>query len=355
MTKNIVKFLLIVSLVFGFAFQSLPTFAESNEEVVYVSLGDSLAAGRTPFGENAKGYPDFIAEKFEEAGALNLFVRDYAVNGYTTQHVLDDLKNNVTKGDKGSIQEVLKQATHITIDIGANDLLANLDRTTGAIDQVGVINTLKLVGSNLAETVTIIKQLNPTAKVYLMGYFNALPHLPQEAQAPIVMGLHELNKVIEGVATLSGSTYVATEETVAANIEFLPNPKDIHLSEEGYKAVAELFWNVMKPEVKEEPLPVPAPVVEDKEVPVVYWDGLLLKKGQIGKVEVVKPINLWKRDGATLVFERVLQPGEHYRVYRSDDLYGGQYGLGNGYYVTKMEGYINYQTPSKAKLQLLNN
>ena len=41
----------------------------------------------------------------------------------------------------------------------------------------------------------------------------------------------------------------------------------------------------------------------------VYWDGLLMVKGQIGKVKVLKPINLWKRDGANLVFERVLNKG----------------------------------------------
>lgn len=354
MSKILIKISLVFSLVLLLVLQPLVGFAESDSEVIYVSLGDSLAAGRTPFGENAKGYPDFIAEKFEEADLLNLFVRDYAVNGYTSKHVLDDIINNETKGEHGSIQEVLVQATHITLDVGANDVLANLDRTTGAINQVGVLNSLKSVTDNLVGTITAIRTLNPTAKIYLMGYYNALPHLPADAQGPILAGLHQLNKIIEGVAKQSGSTYVATEETIGANIEFLPNPQDIHLSEEGYKAVAELFWNEMKPEVKEVPAPTPQPV-ENNPIPVVYWDGLLLKKGQIGKIEIVTPINLWKRVEGKLVFERVLQPGEQYRVYRYDELFGGQYGLGDGYYVTKMDGFINYQTPSKAKLHLINN
>ncbi len=358
MSKFFIKLSVVFSLLLMLVLQPLIGFAESNGEVVYVSLGDSLAAGRTPFGENAKGYPDFIAEKFEEVDVLKLFVRDYAVNGYTSKHVLDDITNNVTKGNNGSIQEVIGIATHITLDVGANDLLANLNRTTGTIDQIGVLNSLKSVTDNLVGTLTAIRTLNPTAKIYLMGYYNALPHLPAEAQGPILTGLQQLNKVIEGVAKQSGSTYVATEETIGANIGFLPNPQDIHLSEEGYRAVAELFWNEMKPEVREEPAPAPVPSpqpVENKPVPVVYWDGLLLKKGQIGKVEVTKPINLWKRVDGKLVFERVLQPGEQYRVYRYDGLFGGQYGLGDGYYVTKIDGFINYQTPSKAKLQLLNN
>lgn len=82
----------------------------------------------------------------------------------------------------------------------------------------------------------------------------------------------------------------------------------------------------------------------------VYWDGIMMVPGQVGKVKIIKPINLWKRTSGGLQFERVLKPGEQYRVYRYDNLYGGQYGLGGGMYVTKMAGYIDYRTPSKAKL-----
>jgi hypothetical protein len=87
----------------------------------------------------------------------------------------------------------------------------------------------------------------------------------------------------------------------------------------------------------------------------VYWDGILMVPGQAGKIKVVKPINLWKRTSDGLVFQRILKPGEQYRVYRYDNLYGGQYGLGGGMYITKMAGYVEYKTPSKAKLKELAN
>lgn len=89
-------------------------------------------------------------------------------------------------------------------------------------------------------------------------------------------------------------------------------------------------------------------------VPVVYWEGMQLFKGQVGKVDILKPINLWKRVGGKLVFERVLKPGESYRVYRYDSGFGGQYGLGGDYFITNMKGYIQYKTPSRQKLLLVN-
>lgn len=83
----------------------------------------------------------------------------------------------------------------------------------------------------------------------------------------------------------------------------------------------------------------------------IMWGKTELKKGQIGKITIILPINLWKRnEDLGLEFVRVLQPGEEYRVYRKDELYGGQYNVGGGHWITDMEGYIKYETPSKAKL-----
>lgn len=98
-----------------------------------------------------------------------------------------------------------------------------------------------------------------------------------------------------------------------------------------------------------------AAVKAEKTSEAVMWDGEELKKGQIGRITVLKPINLWRRVGADQIeFVRILQPGEVYRVYGYTEQYGGQYNVGAGYYITNMEGYIKYETPSKEKLEQAN-
>lgn len=98
----------------------------------------------------------------------------------------------------------------------------------------------------------------------------------------------------------------------------------------------------------------PAPLISDETTSSICWDGDLMKKGQIGRLTVLKPINLWKRTSTGgIVYERVLNPGEVYRVYGYDDLHGGQYNVGGGYWVTKMDGYISYQTPGQYRLDEL--
>lgn len=82
----------------------------------------------------------------------------------------------------------------------------------------------------------------------------------------------------------------------------------------------------------------------------VYWKDMELRKGQKGIITIIKPINLWKRVGDKLEEVRVLHPNEKYRVYNDDDKFGGQYAVGDGYYITKMPTHITYETPSKSKL-----
>lgn len=84
---------------------------------------------------------------------------------------------------------------------------------------------------------------------------------------------------------------------------------------------------------------------------VPLWDGMEFKKGQIGRITILREINLWSRESNGKLKEiRVLKVGEVYRVYAYDDeRFGGQYDLGANNWVTKMDGYIRYETPSSSK------
>lgn len=83
----------------------------------------------------------------------------------------------------------------------------------------------------------------------------------------------------------------------------------------------------------------------------LMWGKTEFKKGQIGRVSILKPINLWTDDSTgNLKMVRILKPGDQYRVYGFREKHGGQYDVGGGHWVTKMDGHIKYETPSKALL-----
>jgi N-acetyl-anhydromuramyl-L-alanine amidase AmpD len=115
-----------------------------------------------------------------------------------------------------------------------------------------------------------------------------------------------------------------------------------------YMAVANNFNNDAKIKID---MPQVTKVMNE-ELSIPLWDDTEMKKGQIGKLTILKSINLWSDNTeGKLEMVRVLQPNEVYRVYGYRDDYGGQYNLGGGMWVTKIEGFIKYETPSKKVLE----
>ena len=80
---------------------------------------------------------------------------------------------------------------------------------------------------------------------------------------------------------------------------------------------------------------------------------MVFKKGQIGHVSILKPINLWADDekGKLKFTGRVLQPNEDFGVYRYREKNSEQYDVVGGSWITNIDGYELYETPSKALLQ----
>lgn len=204
----------------------------SKKMIDYVALGDSLAAGTTPDNEKGLGYPDFLAESFEEKYKVNL--ANFAVPGYTSVQLENDVLNNQ------KVRDGIKGADYITIDIGGNDLLRSLsgDPKGGALP-----NAIAEVSSNIQNILQTIDGLNPSAKVYVMGYYNVYPYSSKEKQDALMPFLDELNSQIEKLSDDHGDTFVPTYDAISKDYQtYLPNPSNIHLSLDGYQVLAEEFW-----------------------------------------------------------------------------------------------------------------
>ncbi|MGG2067405.1 L,D-transpeptidase family protein [Bacillus sp. S14(2024)] len=203
-------------------------------KVEYLALGDSLAAGQTPYGKMDAGYPNFIKERFQKSYHVVDF-NNFGTAGYTSVQ----LKNDVLYNEK--VQKEIKEASHITIDIGLNDL-APVIQTNSNQAQEAIQN----VSANLETILSTIDNLNNHVHVYVMGYYNPFPYQSQEQQATLLPLLHDLNTQMELQANSHGDTFVPTEKAIEANYaEYIPNQSDAHLSLAGYNVVAGEFWKAV--------------------------------------------------------------------------------------------------------------
>ena len=234
--------------------------AEAKGAEVYIALGDSLAAGQTPFREIDTGYTDLIGLELKRANRLAHYTKTLAFPGFTTGDVLNLVQTQ-------DAQEVLKNATLVTISAGANDLLGlmrvNPSNGTIAYEQVQVNFALNNVRKNIGSIIKEVQKVAPNAKIYVMGYYFAYPHLQETQKEGIHNELTTLHTILKNEAEANGATFVSVEEAFnGKEKELLPNTSDVHPTMEGYRLMANAFFKAYKSgmEVRPGELPPPNPL-----------------------------------------------------------------------------------------------
>ncbi|MEW8987034.1 MAG: SGNH/GDSL hydrolase family protein [Bacillus sp. (in: firmicutes)] len=88
------KRIILRSMLIGSLLASLPmtALASENKQVDYVALGDSLAAGATPYSALDKGYVDFLVDRYEQS-QYEVKLDNYGYPGYRTTHIISELPN----------------------------------------------------------------------------------------------------------------------------------------------------------------------------------------------------------------------------------------------------------------------
>lgn len=205
----------------------------------YVAIGDSLAAGQTPFQQIDAGYSDLIAMRLQAMDQLKFYTKELAFPGFTTANVLERIKTEEAR-------DLLANATLVTVSGGANDLLSlvRLNPTAGTLtfSQLQADYALNIVRKNMEAILNELGVLAPKAQVYVIGYYFAYPavHLTQKegTNAQLV----KLNTILQQQAELAGAVYVNVYDSFGLNAtNYLPNYADVHPNMEGYRQMANAF------------------------------------------------------------------------------------------------------------------
>ncbi|MFA1740187.1 SGNH/GDSL hydrolase family protein [Lysinibacillus fusiformis] len=206
----------------------------------YVAIGDSLAAGQTPFQQIDAGYSDLIAMRLRAMDQLKFYTKELAFPGFTTANVLERIKTE-------EAINLLANATLVTVSAGANDLLSlvRLNPTAGTLtfSQLQADYALNMVRKNMEAILNELGELAPKAQVYVVGYYFAYPavHLTQKegTNAQLV----KLNAILQQQAKLAGAVYVNAYDSFGLNAtNYLPNYADVHPNMEGYRQMANAFF-----------------------------------------------------------------------------------------------------------------
>ena len=317
---RILKFLAVLLLSFQLVVNPASAMTgNKGEPAHYLALGDSLAVGINETNELGKGYADFLAQILEEAELLASFNKGFAYPKYTTEDILNELKSDVKKpstetGEEVSLLDEVKKADVITISVGANDVLKLVERDEAGGMQFEVQQIAQAIGQVKANYDAILKriaQLNPTADVFVMGYYNPFPYAKEYTEQFNLL-VTMMDGAMMQVAEENATYFVKVADVVASNTElYIPNPQNIHLSETGYEAVAQVFAEPVLEYIMLMPLPT---VLKDfTDVPPTDWAyDYTVKVAKYGLMkgyadDTFKPNNALTRVQITSILSRGLQ------------------------------------------------
>ena len=249
--------IVLLGILFLFPQQSL-----ANEQENYIALGDSLAAGQTPYTQIDAGYTDLIALQLERFAKLANFSKELSFPGYRVKEVMESIESPQAK-------HLLEEATLITISAGANNLLPLISHkaTAGTLtfNQLSANFALNEVRVQMKELLSQVQNKAPNANVYVMGYYFPYTSVHKEQKNGAANALKKLNTILEQVAHEAGANFVDVYHLYdEGTAQFLPNVSDVHPNQQGYRIMANamlaMYSESSNLQLAKEDMPAPNPL-----------------------------------------------------------------------------------------------
>ncbi|MEO8458455.1 MAG: GDSL-type esterase/lipase family protein [Chloroflexota bacterium] len=222
--------------------------AHAQTTPVYIALGDSLAFGVGADTPETQGYVGLTAAALRADMFPNgLDVSNLSVPGATSADLL--VAN-------GQVERALAQigarggTDIISLDIGANDLLAlagasspclDSPSSQGCVDALG--QTLTTLQTNLTATLHQLRTAAPNAKIYVMDLYNPYSGTGDTRELIASVGVQQVNGVITASARDPSVrvNFVSIHDVFEGRAKQWIAEDGIHPNNDGYRVMAEVL------------------------------------------------------------------------------------------------------------------
>jgi len=220
-----------------------------DRKIYYISLGDSLAIGQTPYNTIGKSYGDYVSEYLKDKGVLEFYTKDFSKSGYRSIDILNDLKGNKEiniKGKRLSLKHALIKADLVTLSIGANDLFYKLN--IGKEFDLNDFDDIYLyIDESMSDIDKLLFELRRTCKEEIMvfGFYNPFIRYSSTLANEVEPVIIYANNKMQELTNKYNMTYLDMHDTFLANEEYLPKTFEIHPLDLGYRKMAKIIIDSM--------------------------------------------------------------------------------------------------------------
>ncbi len=232
MNKKIKLLILIVlSLSVYFVYKS-----HDSNMINYVSLGDGFAKGMNSYQQPSYGYSDYLKNYLDSKYKLESYNDSFSYQDMMTRDIKKDIIINTHDNNHNSIKFILREANLLTISVGINDFIYEIDVNKPLTDYKKEKIVTKIVDNFAAD----IKEIKKYYKndIYVIGYYNFYPQNSVERNL-----FNKLNIAYKEYCEKNELIYVDNNNINKSLSNYLENPESFYPNVNGYEAI---YKNILK-------------------------------------------------------------------------------------------------------------
>lgn len=196
----------------------------NNNNLNYVTLGDSLSKGVTPYFANGYGYSNYIVDYLKKNNKLNSYNDDFTSIDYRITDLINLININYETNNQ-TINQVIHSADIITISVGMQELYYKINT-----NDTNIYTYIDKMLEDTEELFTLIRK-NNNKKIYMLGYYNT-KNTNQDL-------FNYANIKLKEICQKNKITYIDTQSIFYKNTTYFENPNSFNPNLQGYYKIYE--------------------------------------------------------------------------------------------------------------------
>lgn len=196
----------------------------NNNNLNYVTLGDSLSKGVTPYFANGYGYSNYIVDYLKKNNKLNSYNDDFTGVDYRITDLINLININYETNNQ-TINQAIHSADIITISIGMQELYYKINT-----NDTNIYTYIDKMLEDTEELFTLIRK-NNNKKIYMLGYYNT-KNTNQDL-------FNYANIKLKEICQKNKITYIDTQSIFYKNTTYFENPNSFNPNLQGYYKIYE--------------------------------------------------------------------------------------------------------------------
>lgn len=211
-----------------------------DKKIYYLNIGDSIAMGINSYKIEGNGYVSPVTNYLKKENKLEKFINNFNQSDLRISDLYNMINNNyeikIHKRNQ-SIKNALIKADIVTLSIGNDDFYQKINSNYATNELYNLVDNYK---NDMEKLISLIKKYCKE-DIIMIGYYN--PYNDSNKEKIITY----MNKKMSDLAKENEIKYINLQGVIS--YDYIVNPKDYHISSEGYQLIGEEIIKIIKRDI----------------------------------------------------------------------------------------------------------